>query len=416
MPRTVIYDLKGGFGSLRKINALYEPEDQGQAQGVWSGPTIIHKQQPIEQSSYQESLDAGLEPPELTTSSVRYWSDFNRVYFHPRSIVQLNEFELNSSLAPFEKWATGQDLFSSLDKEHDLADRDLRPFIEEADQMQGIQVFTTFDDAWGGFSSDYVERLRDEYGKTDIWVWGLQDSFAGIPRVGFLPTCHKWVRSLTTGQDKRLLRLANKAKTITEMYKHASLIVPITLPRPLGSHVSLDPSSSWHTSALVASALESVTLPARLRDGLNNDTFAGMAGILNQLRKQSVASLQMSVSKQSTTPPPAGDPRIRQANHRMYDDTGEDNEDEDSKGLHLDLDFTPSDQLEPRHRQNGFHQPRVFSQLVTVRGSAAEDEERPDPEEEQERLRRRNPNGPITKRYDITVLWLISSSRDYAAR
>jgi hypothetical protein len=25
LPRTVIYDLKGGFGSLRKINALYEP-------------------------------------------------------------------------------------------------------------------------------------------------------------------------------------------------------------------------------------------------------------------------------------------------------------------------------------------------------------------------------------------------------
>lgn len=186
MPRTVIYDLQGGFGSLRKINALYEPEDQGQAQGIWAGPTVIHKQQPIEQSSYQQSLDAGLEPPELTTSSVRYWSDFNRVYFHPRSIVQLNEFELNSSLVPFEKWATGQDLFSSLDKEHDLADRDLRPFIEEADQMQGIQVFTTFDDAWGGFSSDYVERLRDEYGKTDIWVWGLQDSMAGVPRVGCL--------------------------------------------------------------------------------------------------------------------------------------------------------------------------------------------------------------------------------------
>jgi hypothetical protein len=186
MPRTVIYDLKGGFGSLRKINALYEAEDHGQSQGLWNGPTVIHKQQPIEQSTYQQSLDAGLEPPELTTSTVRYWSDFNRVYFHPRSIVQLNEFELNSSLVPFEKWATGQDLFNSLDKEHDLVDRDLRPFIEEADQMQGIQLFTTLDDAWGGFSSDYVERLRDEYGKTDIWVLGLQDPFAGMQRVCLL--------------------------------------------------------------------------------------------------------------------------------------------------------------------------------------------------------------------------------------
>lgn len=190
MPRTVIYDLKGGFGSLRKINALYEAEDQGQAAGVWNGPTIVHKQQPIEQSSYQQSLDAGLEPPELTTGTVRYWSDFNRVFFHPRSIIQLNEFELNSTLVPFEKWATGQDLFNSLDKEHDIVDRDMRPFAEEADQMQGIQLFTSFDDAWGGFSSDYIERLRDEYGKTDIWVWGLQDSFAGVPRVCLRNPCH----------------------------------------------------------------------------------------------------------------------------------------------------------------------------------------------------------------------------------
>lgn len=26
-PRTLIYDLKGAFGSMRKVNALYEPED-----------------------------------------------------------------------------------------------------------------------------------------------------------------------------------------------------------------------------------------------------------------------------------------------------------------------------------------------------------------------------------------------------
>jgi hypothetical protein len=97
--------------------------------------------------------------------------------------VQLNEYELNSSLVPFEKWSTGEELFASLDKEHDLLDRDLRPFAEEADQMQGIQLMATIDDAWGGFASRYVERLRDEYGKTTIWVWGLQDSFRGLDRV-----------------------------------------------------------------------------------------------------------------------------------------------------------------------------------------------------------------------------------------
>ena len=34
-PRTLIYDLKGGFGSLRQINALYEIEEPAVQHGVW---------------------------------------------------------------------------------------------------------------------------------------------------------------------------------------------------------------------------------------------------------------------------------------------------------------------------------------------------------------------------------------------
>jgi hypothetical protein len=144
---------------------------------------VVQRQTAVQQSAYQQSLEQGVEPPQLTTESVRYWSDFNRVYFHPKSIIQLNEYELNSTLMPFENWSSGDELFNSLDKEHDLLDRDLRPFVEEADQMQGIQVMAGVDDAWGGFTARYMDRLRDEYGKTAIWVWGVEDSIKNIPRV-----------------------------------------------------------------------------------------------------------------------------------------------------------------------------------------------------------------------------------------
>lgn len=209
MPRTVVYDLKGGFGSLKKLNALYDVADDTNNNGVqqnaaasssslWGGRTVVQKSAPIAPSEYQQSLDAGLEPPQLTTETVRYWSDFNRVFYHPRSIVQLNEYELNSSLVPFERWETGEELFASLDKEHDIVDRDLRPFVEEADQMQGVQIMATLDDAWGGFASRYAERLRDEYGKTMIWVWGLQEGFQGVNRVsGILVSLPYFVAVLT---------------------------------------------------------------------------------------------------------------------------------------------------------------------------------------------------------------------------
>lgn len=144
---------------------------------------MVHTQQPVPRTAYQLSLDEGTSPPKLTVDDVRYWSDFSRVYYHPKSIVQLYDYELNSSTMPFNSWPQGRDLFETLDKEHDLVDRDVRPFVEEADRMQGIQVFAAMDDAWGGMATAYLERLRDEYGKACIWLWGAQQSLLSAERV-----------------------------------------------------------------------------------------------------------------------------------------------------------------------------------------------------------------------------------------
>jgi hypothetical protein len=185
-PRALIYDLKGAFGSMRKINALYEPEDDRSIldqPGVWPSKPIVQRTQAIPQSTYQEHLDAGLSPPPLSTSNVRYWSDYSRVFYHPKSIAQLSEFDVNDKLMPFEQWDVGMELFEKLEREVDLVDRDLRPFIEECDGIQGLQIFTGVDDAWGGWASGWLERLRDEYGKMSIWTWGLGDQGAN-PAVG----------------------------------------------------------------------------------------------------------------------------------------------------------------------------------------------------------------------------------------
>lgn len=63
-----------------------------------------------------------------------------------------------------------------MNKEHDLLERDMRPFVEEADRMQAIQMITSADDVWGGFSARYFDHVKDEYGKTGTLIWALQDS------------------------------------------------------------------------------------------------------------------------------------------------------------------------------------------------------------------------------------------------
>jgi hypothetical protein len=279
-PRTLIYDLKGGFGTLRRESALYQLQHQeNPAQnGPWSGSTISFQLPPIAPSSYQQALDQGTQPPLLTTDTVRYWSDYNHIFYHPRSIIQLNEYELNSSLMPFERWATGEELFQNLDREHDLLDRDLRPFLEECDQLQGLQIFSSTDDAWGGFTARYLERISDELGKGSRWVFGLKDG-------------------KQNNRERQLLQTANFAQSMYALDSHASLHIPLSVSdRAVPDYVFLDPKSLWHTSALEATIVESVTLPTRLRPTESSHaTYDQLETTLNNDGNRKLVSSGLSV-------------------------------------------------------------------------------------------------------------------------
>ena len=161
--------------------------------------------------------------------------------------MQLNEYELNSQLMPFEKWQTGEELFANLDREHDLLDRDLRPFLEECDQLQALQIFAGIDDAWGGFTARYLERISDELGKGCRWVFGLQNGQQST-------------------RERQMLRLANTAQSICGIDSSASVHIPISsVPISSPGYLSFEASSPWHTSALEAAFVESIIVPARLR-------------------------------------------------------------------------------------------------------------------------------------------------------
>ncbi|KAI8634796.1 tubulin domain-containing protein [Xylariaceae sp. FL1651] len=361
MPRTVIYDLKGGFGTLKRLNALYDINNDPASSSLWPGQAVVHRQQPIEASAYQNSLDTGQAPPELNTSTVRYWSDFNRVFFHPRSIIQLNEYELNSSLMPFEKWHMGEELFATLDKEHDLLDRDMRPFVEEADQMQGVQIMSGIDDAWGGFAAKYVERIRDEYGKTPIWVFGMQEPVGGLPR------------------EKRLLKLVNKARVLAELSSQASIVVPLAVPEnPLPSSIQLNPSSPWNVSALFAATIESTTLYTRLKttDRLYSSSLGHMTDLLNVFGRQTIANIEMSPVNH---PKPAQNGTngtthftnargeyISSVNNDIRDDESETGSQKGTVSLEVDLSSPQDLSLDLRMgRRRSRH---IFSRIQTYRG------------------------------------------------
>ncbi|KAL4787512.1 tubulin domain-containing protein [Aspergillus varians] len=338
-PRTLIYDLKGAFGTLRKNNALYElSEDLAPGQGLWDGKEILQQQAPVPQSDYQKSLDAGTAAPQLSSETVRFWSDYNRVFYHPRSIVQLNDYELNSRIMPFEDWGLGDDLFNDLDKEHDLLDRDVRPFAEECDQLRAFQIFTSSDDAWGGFTARYVDRLIDEYGKKAVLVWAMEDGR----------------RAHQTSKFKREM---NKARSIYAISPEATMYTPVRdPPSRLPSTIHVDNNSEWYTSALISMAVESVTLPTRLRPYQNFESL--LAGDDSTRR---IFELQASILQ-----PEDQDKRRQKLMKRPS--TAEPSESGSSKvRTEFDLNFTYDSPISDKSH--------VFNQLQVLRGAKPDDED-----------------------------------------
>lgn len=137
------------------------------------GQPTVRKEAPIPKSAYHDALDRGAEP-DVKADTVRYWSDFSRTYLHPRSIVQVSDLESSraSGSAPaLDTFEQGRDLFSALNAQEDILDSQLRPFVEECDLLQGLQIIGGGDDGWGGFGSAMVDRIREEFGKTCVWYW-----------------------------------------------------------------------------------------------------------------------------------------------------------------------------------------------------------------------------------------------------
>ncbi|KAL9637378.1 MAG: hypothetical protein Q9164_002223 [Protoblastenia rupestris] len=402
-PRTLVYDLKGGFGGLKKWGGLYDQhlsiDDGIQEQGqktIWKGKVSLQQDLHIPQSDYQKGLEQN-DPHQsnLTTETVRYWSDYNRIFYHPRSVIQLNEDDINSSLSPFEKYETGEELFQNLDREEDILDRDLRPWAEECDQMQGIQVLTGANDAWAGFASRYVERIKDEFGKKVIWVWGVSEEQGKQSRA------------------KQASKAFNAARMMSDLSMYVSMYVPLSIPAgSLPSYVELDRGSQWHTSALLSAALETTTLPSRLRaDSQKHGLLDDLTAALNVNGNQHIGQLHCSVFAPETelrlpTIIEEKDDRMRSGyNDALIEEGGTEN-----ASVELDMNLSG----EGRHystSERHVSSNHIFGGVECFRGNyQGDDGEANGDEIAYFRKRRRFANKAVIERYYTTVSYPVLDS------
>lgn len=117
-------------------------------------------------------------------------------------------------------------------------------------------------------------------------------------------------------QDRKAKRMqlkANSARSLYSLSEHASMYIPLAFPTSPSSSLPksicrqlFDRESLWHTSALLATVIETISLPSRLYQfGENgNGSRAGflnnIEAVLNGNGNQKISSVQMSIADPAT--------------------------------------------------------------------------------------------------------------------
>ncbi|KAL3159412.1 hypothetical protein ABBQ38_009842 [Trebouxia sp. C0009 RCD-2024] len=211
------------------------------------------EQQPAATSSHEEEEDQAdsLEQAARSLDSeagVGYWTDYLKTFLHPRSLFQLPG--VWQGQGRFGAFGEGRGLFGASETRDDVMDR-VRYWVEECDTFQGFQCFVDDHSGFGHFAADVVAELKQDYSTAPVLVFPVRTTHAAP--------------SQAQTDAKRLWKL-NEALSLALLSPVASLYAPVAPPsgpRAL-PHLAWRPDRAFHTGALCASALDSVTLPYRL--------------------------------------------------------------------------------------------------------------------------------------------------------
>ncbi|KAM6365248.1 protein misato homolog 1 isoform 2-T2 [Pluvialis apricaria] len=271
-PRLVALELKGGVGALRAGDGGAE------AAVAWDGEVATYLENGSaprdsgnrtedassdgKRSSASAVQDASPAASRLAVSqevhsggSVQAWSDYLSVRLHPKSIYVIRQYMHDGDCGCLEAFGQGESLLQDPGCIEELEDR-LHFYVEECDYLQGFQVLCDLHNGFSGVGAKVTELLCDEYSGKGILTWGLTP-----------------VTSNVGDSQKNVYRVMNTALGIAHLSSHSSLFCPLSLsgslglkPRPAVTfpYINYDASLNYHSSAILAAALDTFTAPYRL--------------------------------------------------------------------------------------------------------------------------------------------------------
>ncbi|KAA8905781.1 hypothetical protein TRICI_005238 [Trichomonascus ciferrii] len=263
VPRSLVWEMRGGYGGMRGFNhPLYDYDRDVEGNEVdnaivWTDSNVeLVKAPTIPRSEYQRALDQGQPVPKLDSSNTCYWSDYLHMYYHPSSLLTLSNWEFHPTEYPkgrsrgagnaeFKDFSVGVDQYEEMNRDKEYLETNFRPVLETCDSLSGISLTTEVDSGWGGFSSQILAELRDDYlPKTPVFSWALYEPD------------NRLTREMTLSRIRSTVSLVDNSSVFIPMGKPT---LPAGFPRPV------DLSSQYYVSALQNVVFESFSVLSSLR-------------------------------------------------------------------------------------------------------------------------------------------------------
>eukprot|EP00842_Homolaphlyctis_polyrhiza_P006799 jgi/Hompol1/711/HPOL_002411-RA len=276
----------GSLGTLQPTSELYEPMEDRRKLHAWKGKMQVYESEQISKNAFLQSLDHPEIDPQTTftkslSSSVRVWSDFNSLYYHPNSIFEITSHTHGDENNRFHLYTRGREVFEELSMMDHLVDDRIRVFMEESDSPQGFQIMLDSFDGFSGVASSLVEALSEEYPKKARIAFGISG-----PADSKVP------------KELELVHSINRALTLKCMSEYSSLYVPLQPPgasefgRGDWQRHLLPQKSVYEWSAYLAAGIETTTLPFRLKSAQRLDMH-DLSSLLNPRSSTALAGMSL---------------------------------------------------------------------------------------------------------------------------
>lgn len=280
-PRLLLIDLKGSLGYLNETGTLYENTSKDN-DVLWYNENVqITEETESVKSSFIKELDNDKsEEAEKNfdfENNVNKWVDYLVPRFHPRTVNVVKQYTHESTNQPFDVFNYGRNVWNTESFSEDFTDK-IRNYVEECDLIQGFQVILDSTDGFAGLGSSCIQYLRDEYGKSIL-------SFPTFQGTNIEPTAGD------------LIKIVNTVLCYQHIGENSSLFCPLGCreeiwPRSgkyrMFKNMTYDPQLKYHSAAILATALDTLTLRYRQKQ-FPMSALSDLCADMNKLGRKAAA-------------------------------------------------------------------------------------------------------------------------------